>query len=530
MKKKILSIALAAVLSTGLFSAPVQEYISTSAVASAATTVAAPTASKKSGTYSASGAFSVKLTTSTSGATIYYSTGSSYKQYTKALKISKNTTIKCYAVKNGVKSKVVTLTYKLVPKVTISAAAGTYSDPMTVKLSSTASGVKFYYTLDGSKPTTSSTLYTTKGITISESAKLRFVAVKSGWTKKYFTREYVIESAQNQLPGESILDDYTQKYAYNTLTSTQKKVYAALFKAAANHDEKADISALKATGSDVEKAYWAFDYENPQFFWLSNGYGYTYSGSTVTSVTIKYSRSKSEAEKLTPEFEAAAQKIIDKALAQDNLFDRVVTIHDAIIDMTDYKVSGPSYISEADGPLLHGIGLCEGYSKAFMYLCQAVGIECICVAGYAGEGHMWNMLKLDGEWYNMDVTWDDPVGGSKGYQYFCLPTSKIKSDHSFNNPFTVPSATATKYTYSEAMGISEYTSVTSAYNGLIKEAAANYKKGIMETTVYIDGDFMTSFAAKVNSNSFFYDLTAEGCKFSSWSTKYTSKSLTLTIK
>ncbi len=92
MKKKILSIALAAVLSTGLFSAPVQEYISTSAVASAATTVAAPTASKKSGTYSASGAFSVKLTTSTSGATIYYSTGSSYKQYTKALKISKNTT------------------------------------------------------------------------------------------------------------------------------------------------------------------------------------------------------------------------------------------------------------------------------------------------------------------------------------------------------------------------------------------------------------------------------------------------------
>lgn len=530
MKKKILSIALAAVLSTGLFSAPVQEYISTSAVASAATTVAAPAASKKSGTYSASGAFSVKLTSTTSGATIYYSTGGSYKQYTQALKISKNTTVKCYAVKNGVKSKTVTFTYKLVPKVTFSAAAGTYSEPVTVKLSTTASGVKFYYTLDGSKPTTSSKLYTTKGITISESAKLRIAAVKSGWSTKYYTKEYVIESAQTRLPAESILDDYTKKYAYNTLTSTQKKLYAAIFKAVANHDATVDMSALKATGSDLDKAYWAFDYENPQFFWLSNGYSYTYSGSTVTSVTLKYSRSKSEGERLTPEFEAAAQKIIDKALAQDDLFDRVVTIHDAIIDMTDYKVSGLSYISEADGPLLHGVALCEGYSKAFMYLCQAVGIECICVKGYAGEGHMWNMLKLDGEWYNMDVTWDDPVGGSKGYVYFCLPTSKIKSDHSFDNPFPVPSATATRYTYSEAMGINEYSSVASAYNGLIKEAAANYKKGVMETTVYINGDFMTSFAKKVNNSSFYSDLTAEGCKFSSWSTKYTTKSLTLTLK
>lgn len=232
---------------------------------------------------------------------------------------------------------------------------------------------------------------------------------------------------------------------------------------------------------------------------------------------------------IQPQFDAAAQKIIDKALEQDDLFDRVLVLHDSIIDMTDYKSKGNSYISEADGPLLNGVALCEGYSKAFMYLCQSIGIECICVAGYAGENHMWNMLKLDGEWYNMDVTWDDPVGGSKSYQYFCLPTSKIKSDHSFNNFFPVPSATATKYGYSEVMGINEYTTLNSAYNGLLNDAAANYKNGIMETTVFISGDFMNSFAKKVNDMAFYNDLTAKGCKFTNWSTRYSTKSLVLTI-
>ncbi len=530
MKKKIISAALAAVLACGVFISPVQEYIGgISSVAAAESAVSAPKASRKSGTYSTSGAFSVKLTAA-KGAKIYYSTGGSWRQYTKALKISKNTTLKCYAEKDGSRSKTVSYTYKLVPKVTISAKAGTYDDPVKVTLSSSASGVKFYYTLDGSKPTTSSALYTTKGITVSRSAALRIVAVKSGWAKKYFRRDYVIEGTESALPGESLLDDYTKKYAYNTLTNTQKRVYEVIFEAAKNHGGAIDISGLGASSGDVEKAYWAFDYENPQFFWLGNGYSYVLSGGKPISIEIQYFRSKSEGERLTPLFEAEAQKIIDKAMEQDDLFDRVKVIHDEIVNMTDYSVRGASYKSEADGPIMHGLALCEGYSKAFAYLCQAVGIECFCVAGYAGEGHMWNMLKLDGEWYNMDVTWDDPENGSTSYQYFCIPTSKIKSDHSFNNPFTVPSATATKYSYSEVMGIKEYSSLTSAYNGILTEAAANYRNGVMETTIYINGTFMDSLAAKVNSQGFYRDLTGLGCSFTNWSISYTRGAITLTIK
>lgn len=525
MKKQIISIALAAVLAAGSFVSPVQDHIGISVTAEAAAALTAPKASKPAGTYSTSGAFTVKLT-GPSGADIYYSTGSSFKRYTKALKISKNTTLKCYSQKNGVKSSTVTYRYKLTPKVTFSADEGEYDSAVTVKLSSTASGVKFYYTLDGSKPTKSSTLYTTAGINITRTSTLRVMAVKSGWTSKYFTKEYTISGASMAGNSESILDDYTSKYAYNQLSSSQKKAYAAIFNAAKNHDEYADLSGTGITTSELEKAYWAFDFDNPQFFWLGNSYGYSYMGSTVTNVQMGYSRSKSEMERLNPQFEAAAASIIEKALAQDDLFDRVLVIHDAITEMTTYTASGPSYKSEADGPLLYGKALCEGYSKAFMYLCQSIGIQCVCVAGYGnGESHMWNMLQLDGEWYNMDVTWDD----AGTYEYFCIPTSKMSVDHRYANFFQVPEATETKYSYSEVMGITEYTNVNDAYNGLVQQAADNWNNGVAETTVYVSSGMMNSLLNMVNKNSFFTDLSAAGCSASSWSAHYTDKSLTITL-
>ena len=526
MKKQILSAALAAVISMGIFSAPVQQYIGTSSVAAAAAAVSAPSASKKSGTYSSSGAFSVKLTAG-KGADIYYSTGGSYKLYTKALKITKNTTVKCYAQKDGVKSKTVTLKYKLSPKVTVTNKGGSYDSAVKVKLSSTASGVKFYYTLDGSKPTTSSALYTTKGITVSRTSSLRVLAAKSGWSKKYLREEYVINGSGSALSSENLLDNYKDKYAYNTLTRKQKDLYAKIFDAAAAYKEKVYMSYEdEISGNDVEMAYWAFDRDNPQFFWLANGYRFVMLGNNVTTIYMEYSRTREQAEQIQPTFDAEAQKIIDKALAQDNLFDRVLVIHDALTERTIYDANAPSYKSEADGPLVYGKALCEGYSKAFMYLCQAVGIPCICIEGYAGEDHMWNMLKLDGEWYHMDVTWDD----AGTYEYFCIPEKKMTVDHTISNPFPIPEATATKYSYSEVMGITEYSDVNSAYNGLVEQAAANFKSGVYETTIFVEAGVMNGLKKKISDQQFFKDLAAKGCNTTGWSSSSTQKSITLTLK
>lgn len=527
MKRKVISAVLAAVICAGTFISPAQQYIGTSTAAFAAESVSAPKASRKSGTYSSSGTLAVKLTAG-SGAQIYYSTGGSYKLYTKTVKITKNTTLKFYAQKNGAKSKTVTMKYKLTPKVSMTNAGGNYDSAVTVKLSSTASGVKFYYTLDGSKPTTSSALYTTKGIKVSKSAKLRVLASKSGWSGKYLSEEYTISGsdASSELSGESILDDYKSKYAYSTLTERQKKAYGKIFDGVSDHTQTIDLHNMGLTDDDVQSAYWAFDYDNPQFFWLGNGYRYTTMANEVYSLSVDYSRTESQAEQIQPLFDKSAQEIIDKALAQDGLFDRVLVIHDTLTEMTSYNAKAPSYKSEADGPLVHGEALCEGYAKAFMYLCQAVGIQCFCVAGYAGESHMWNMLQLDGEWYHMDVTWDD----AGTYEYFCVPDSQMFADHTVKNFFPIPAATATKYSYSEVMGITTYTDVNSAYKGLVQQAADNYKKGIYETTIYIKQGLMSSLMSKVKQTQFFTDLREKGANATGWSSSQTQKSLTITLR
>ena len=520
MKHRFLSVLLAAVISAGAFSTPVQQYIGASVTAQAATTVSAPTASKASGTYYSNGSMKVTLSCKTSGATIYYSTngGSSYKVYSKPFYITKNTAVKFYARKGSSMSKVITRTYRLQPKFTITPNAGEYDGKQTIKLTSSVPGLKFYYTLDGTKPTTSSALYTAKGITIDKSCKLRIRTSKSGWTARYVTKEYTIETdekIQTSIEGESILDNYRNKYAYSTLTTKQKKLYEAIYGCVKAHKGTVDVSDLGCTSSDLEKAFYAMDYENPQFFWLASGYSYSYSGSTINSVTPSYGRTKTEAASIAPQLEAAAEKIIDGALALETEFERVVYIHDAIVNMTTYRSSGGEYKRDVDGPLVNGYALCEGYSKAFAYLCQSIGIECFCVSGTSSGSHMWNVVKLGGDWYQMDVTFDDPTGSTPtcNYNYFALTTAHMCEDHKIENPFTVPSCVDTEYNYYVASGVTRYEEADEAYAAIIKLAAENYANSVKTTEITCTEDCVNELYFYINSrgSAVFSDLQKYGC-------------------
>lgn len=449
MNKKLLSAICAAAAAWGVFSTPVQTALgSQSAYVQAAATVSAPTASKKAGTLISSGSVKIKLSCSTKGARIYYSAnGGEYKPYTKALKITKTTKLKVYAVKNGVKSSVRTYNYKLTPKVNVSLAAGEYEGAQKITLSSPVSGVKFYYTLDGSKPTKKSTLYTAQGITITKSSTLRILTAKSGWTGRYLTKEYTIISSQPT--GDSILlDDYTQKYGYNSLSDAEKEAYARLFDAVGSFSS-AEIGDLGLSWDTAKNVYWAFDYDNPQFYWLADGCSALYYDiSAIQTLTPTYSLNKQQAEKILAKFEKTAQEIIDKALEKDTVYEQLEVINNELVLRTDYTSVGDSYISEATGPLVYGKALCEGYSKAFMYLAQSIGVNCVCVVGYAGESHMWNMVEIDGEWYHVDVTWNDPIGGegTNYNDYLCVSDSTISLDHYISgNPFDVPKTAAEDY-------------------------------------------------------------------------------------
>ncbi len=531
MKNKLFALFAAAMISVSAFSTPVQQSIGAYVAAEAATTVKTPTANRASGTYTSTGKLSITLSCKTSGAKIYYSTnnGKSYKLYTKAFSISKNTKVMFYAKKNGVKSSVVTRTYKLTPKFTITPNAGTYEGTQTVKLTSKVSGLKFYYTLDGSKPTTKSAVYDpAKGIVIDESCKLRIRTSKSGWTTRYVTKSYTIE--QPVIEADSILEDYTEKYAYNLLTSKQKKLYKAVYEGIADYEETIDVSSLGCTDSDIRTVFFTIVYENPQFFWLETECDFTTIGNNLKTVSPSYLRTEKEISEIQPKIEKAAQKIINEALKKDDLFEQVLYIHDSIVDMTVYKSNSKlAHIRNIDGPLLNGYALCEGYAKTFAYLCQSIGIEAICVSGESGGSHMWNIVKLDGEWYQMDVTFDDPTGITTcEHTYFCITTEQMLKDHKLDNPFPVPDCTSTEYGYFEATGTTLYSDPYTAYNDLIKLAAENFGNNVLSTEIICEEDCSKALFELIGSGEkdIFgdlkeYDVIPSGAKRSYKGTTFT---------
>ena len=244
---------------------------------------------------------------------------------------------------------------------------------------------------------------------------------------------------------ESILDNYKIKWVYNTLSDNQKIIYELIYDGILNGIENINLSDFDVRVDEIEEIFWACNFDNPQILNVADKFEYNYLGKSVFSVTVIYTRNIQQSQQILMDVESRLNSIIVKAKELSNDYERIKYFHDWIVNNTIYIKNNESYISEIDGPVIYGKALCEGYSKTFEYLCQSVGIPCICIRGIGNSGnHMWNMVQLNNNWYHVDVTWDDPITTSGKqicrYTYFLLNDTQIKKTHIINNYFKVPNA------------------------------------------------------------------------------------------
>ncbi len=148
-----------------------------------------------------------------------------------------------------------------------------------------------------------------------------------------------------------------------------------------------------------------------------------------------------QAEENQPTTVAGKVNQIVSTMITDSMSDytRALVLHDWLIYNANYDYSYTHY--DAAGVLLYGTGVCDSYARAYQMLCTAAGLECIIVTGTATsengtENHAWNLVKLSGQWYHVDCTWDDPNkgGGYERHTYFCLDDEAMAKDHSWNRP------------------------------------------------------------------------------------------------
>lgn len=217
-------------------------------------------------------------------------------------------------------------------------------------------------------------------------------------------------------------------------------------------------------GKYYQSAIESYTYDNPEIFYLSPNKMYLNIETTTINTTTTYYvyiNNGNEANYLADEFSSRAQ--VDQAIAKieqvknrlvqnrsGNTYQDIKMVHDYLIDNVSYdtSISKPN-IYNVYGALVNGEAVCEGYARAFKYIMDEMGIPCTLVIGKGTnsegttENHAWNYVQLNGNWYAIDATWDDPViigGGtlsqSSKYKYFLKGSNEMSKDHTPSGQFT----------------------------------------------------------------------------------------------
>ena len=332
-------------------------------------------------------------------------------------------------------------------------------------------------------------------------------------------------------------DSYDGRYAYDSLMQLgAAEGYAELYSridaaADAFHSSATDITAddrgvcaeiefsdLGLTAAEALAVWSAYRADRPLYYWISNEVSHTQSRLFLT-VYEEYWQASVRGEKNSLTYNAAKEMI--SSLSGTSVYHRALALHDMIITAADYAYLDDGVTPTLD-PSAHGIlgifdtgeAVCEAYAKAFQLLLNYLGVENVLVAGYAGEAHAWNLVKLDdGEWYWCDLTWDDTPGFFLGisHKYFMITDSTdlsgadgpwVCSDTTFlashqpyapqnegaNYNYSLPARSESEFSAQDALvrevfTVGDYTYAISGYGTVQLVGAANIQSIVIPESV-----------------------------------------------
>ena len=266
-------------------------------------------------------------------------------------------------------------------------------------------------------------------------------------------------------------------YQYSSLSTSEKEVYNALVDAIKNTTNVVNVHNKNISYNKGLSLLQKVLADNPQYFWVSKSTSILYNpqNNIVSSYILYYTDGKTT-DTVDSNFNltsTANRETINNQIIQLNNKIKEITntipvdatdiekerlIHDYIVNTVTYDTSVASKAFEYGDTLPHafdiygaaieGKAVCEGYAKLFQYLCYCTGINSTQIFGTSeGSNHMWNAVKLDGEWYQIDVTWDDTNSATVPfYGFFNLTSDQMSIDHkSDSTNINVPNCRGTKH-------------------------------------------------------------------------------------
>ena len=235
----------------------------------------------------------------------------------------------------------------------------------------------------------------------------------------------------------------------------------------------------------------AIQYEHPELFYVDlQGKNFSYKsedGQTISSIIVKepFTMEKDEISKAQKLIDDECDKISASVPKDATDVEKVLFVHDYITSHYEYDTTYQNrtlYTAVRDKKCV-----CQGYSYLFMYVMNKYfDIECTTVPSDTCQ-HMWNKVKIDDKWYNIDLTSDDPLpnlSSLANHTYFLLSDEELK---------TVSAASATDQgVYNEALDIHRTWNVNTWYGEPVITAEDDtYKDSIIHnvsrSVSFLDG-------------------------------------------
>ena len=287
-----------------------------------------------------------------------------------------------------------------------------------------------------------------------------------------FGNESASYSTQNTIPVyKRLFFDVAQNPYYATLKDNEKNVYSLIFEELYKGSRKFECP-VKTNAEELSLAIDAVLNDHPDLFWLDNKYSYSYDpeDGSVKEITFEFydfADTPDKLHKAKVALEEVADSVTSQVRLKTTMVERELFIHDYICQNTVYDEAAP-YNQSAYSCLVMHRSVCAGYARAFQYLMQKAGFTCYYVAGRT-EGlngqvingsnesgsHSWNMVLLDGEYYNVDCLWDDTASdtyGSAIYPFFNLTDEAFRYHTRISMAVGLPKCNGTKYKYSNYFG------------------------------------------------------------------------------
>ncbi len=171
-----------------------------------------------------------------------------------------------------------------------------------------------------------------------------------------------------------------------------------------NMEREIDLSALSPTKDAVKNAMSAIIYASPEYFYLQSSYSMSTSGDTVLSLSPTYSATSREVADMRTVYEQKLAEIVAGAPQDGSDFDKLLYLHDYFV--TNYSYDHTLTVRDAYTFFTGKTGVCQAYMLGLIATARELGIESIPVTSDVMK-HAWNLVKIDGAWYHVDLTWDD---------------------------------------------------------------------------------------------------------------------------